>query len=46
LLVNSPGWRRAFGSGVGVLLTASLIPPLAARLRADERLSRAEPGAE
>src|SRR5262249_27078699 len=38
LLVNSLGWALAFRSGVGVLLTALLIPPLVARIRAEERL--------
>jgi protein-S-isoprenylcysteine O-methyltransferase Ste14 len=38
LLVNSLGWALAFRSGVGVLLTALLIPPLIARIRAEERL--------
>jgi protein-S-isoprenylcysteine O-methyltransferase Ste14 len=34
LLVNSLGWGLAFRSGVGVLLTALLIPPLLARIGA------------
>jgi len=38
LLVNSLGWALAFRSVVGVLLTALLIPPLVARIRAEERL--------
>ncbi len=46
LLVNSLGWGLAFHSGVGVLLTALLIPPLVARIRAEERLLRAQFGAE
>jgi protein-S-isoprenylcysteine O-methyltransferase Ste14 len=46
LLVNSLGWALAFRSGVGVLLTALLIPPLLARIRAEERLLRAQFGAE
>src|SRR6516164_11245944 len=32
LLVNSLGWSLAFRSGVGVLLTAVLIPPLLVRI--------------
>jgi protein-S-isoprenylcysteine O-methyltransferase Ste14 len=44
LLVNSLGWGLAFRSGVGVLLTALLIPPLIARIRAEERLLRAQFG--
>ena len=46
LLVNSLGWGLAFRSGVGVLLPALLIPPLLARIRAEERLLRAQFGAE
>lgn len=46
LLVNSLGWGLAFRSGVGVLLTALLIPPLFARIRAEERLLRTQFGAE
>jgi len=44
LLVNSLGWALAFRSGVGVLLTVLLIPPLLARIRAEERLLRAQFG--
>ncbi len=46
LLVNSLGWALAFRSGVGVLLTALLIPPLLARISAEERLLRSQFGAE
>jgi protein-S-isoprenylcysteine O-methyltransferase Ste14 len=46
LLVNSLGWALAFRSGVGLLLTALLIPPLLARIRAEERLLRTQFGAE
>jgi len=46
LLVNSLGWALAFRSGVGVLLTALTIPPLIARIRAEERLLRAQFGDE
>jgi protein-S-isoprenylcysteine O-methyltransferase Ste14 len=46
LLVNSLGWALAFRSGVGVLLTALLIPPLLARIGAEERLLRTQFGAE
>jgi len=38
LLVNSLGWGLAFRSGVGVLVTALMIPPLLARIRAEERM--------
>lgn len=46
LLVNSLGWGLAFRSGVGVLLTALIIPPIIARIRAEERLLRTHFGAE
>jgi protein-S-isoprenylcysteine O-methyltransferase Ste14 len=46
LLVNSLGWALAFRSGVGVLLTAFTIPPLLARIRAEEGLLRAQFGAD
>jgi protein-S-isoprenylcysteine O-methyltransferase Ste14 len=46
LLVNSLGWALAFRSGVGVLLTALIVPPLLARIRAEEALLRAQFGGE
>jgi protein-S-isoprenylcysteine O-methyltransferase Ste14 len=46
LLVNSLGWVLAFRSGVGLLITALTIPPLVARIRAEERLLRTQFGAE
>ncbi len=46
LLVTSLGWALAFRSGVGVLLTASLLLPLVARIRAEEQLLRQHFGAE
>jgi protein-S-isoprenylcysteine O-methyltransferase Ste14 len=46
LLVNSLGWALAFRSGVGVLLTALLIPPLVARIRAEEGLLCSQFGGE
>jgi protein-S-isoprenylcysteine O-methyltransferase Ste14 len=46
LLINSLGWGLAFRSGVGVLLTALLILPLLARIRAEERLLRTQFGDE
>ena len=45
LLVNSLGWALAFRSGVGVLLTTFLVPPLLARIHAEERLLRSQFGA-
>jgi protein-S-isoprenylcysteine O-methyltransferase Ste14 len=38
LLINSLGWSLAFRSGVGVILTMLLIPPLLARISAEENL--------
>ncbi len=38
LLVNSLGWGLAFRSAIGVLLTALLVAPIVARIRAEERL--------
>src|SRR5215468_6279865 len=38
LLVSSLGWALAFRSMVGVLLTVLTIPPLIARIHAEERL--------
>ena len=46
LLVNSLGWALAFRSGIGVLLTALTIPPLLARMRAEEALLRTHFGGE
>jgi protein-S-isoprenylcysteine O-methyltransferase Ste14 len=46
LLINSLGWALAFRAGVGVLLTALIVPVLIARIRAEERLLRTQFGAE
>jgi protein-S-isoprenylcysteine O-methyltransferase Ste14 len=46
LLVNLLGWGLAFRSSVGVLLTALTIPPLLARIGAEEKLLRTEFGDE
>jgi protein-S-isoprenylcysteine O-methyltransferase Ste14 len=46
LLVLSLGWGLAFRSGVGVLLAALIIPPLLARIGAEEKLLREHFGAE
>jgi protein-S-isoprenylcysteine O-methyltransferase Ste14 len=46
LLVNSLGWALAFRSWVGVLLTVLLLPPLLARIRAEETLLRKQFGGE
>jgi protein-S-isoprenylcysteine O-methyltransferase Ste14 len=46
LLVGSLGWALAFRSALGVLLTALLIPPLLARIDAEERLLRTQFGDE
>jgi len=45
LLVNSLGWGLAFRSGVGVLVTALLLLPLLARIRAEEALLSSQFGA-
>jgi protein-S-isoprenylcysteine O-methyltransferase Ste14 len=46
LLVMLLGWALAFRSSLGVLLTILIIPPLIARMSAEERLLRSEFGAE
>lgn len=46
LLISSLGWVLAFRSGVGVLLTAALIPPLIARMKAEEKLLQSQFGAD
>lgn len=46
LLVTSVGWALAFRSVVGVLLALSLLIPLTARMKAEERLLREHFGAE
>jgi len=46
LLISSLGWALAFRSGVGVVLVSTLLVPLLARIRAEERLLREHFGAE
>ena len=46
MLVNSLGWALAFRSIAGVILTALFLPPLLARIRAEERLLRSQFGNE
>lgn len=46
LLINSVGWSLAFRSVVGLLLTALILVPLLARIRAEEALLQSEFGAE
>jgi protein-S-isoprenylcysteine O-methyltransferase Ste14 len=46
LVVGSLGWSLAFRSGVGIVLTALLIPVLVARINAEERLLRGHFGDE
>jgi protein-S-isoprenylcysteine O-methyltransferase Ste14 len=46
LILNALGWVLAFRSGVGLLLTALLVPPLLARMRAEEALLRAHFGSD
>lgn len=44
LLVSSLGWALAFRSGIGILLAAFMVPPLIARIHAEEKLLRAHFG--
>jgi len=44
LLVNSLGWALAFRSVIGILLTALTIPPLLARISAEETLLKSQFG--
>jgi len=46
LLVSSLGWALAFRSGMGVALVACLIPPLLARIKAEENLLSSQFGAD
>ena len=46
LLISTLGWALAFRSGLGALLAALLIPPLVARIAAEEKLLAAQFGAE
>jgi len=46
LLISSLGWGLAFHSGAGVLLAALLVPPLVARIQAEERLLGAQFGGQ
>jgi len=46
LLISLVGWSLAFRSGVGLLLTALIVPPLIARIHAEERLLRSQFSAE
>jgi len=40
LVISSLGWALAFRSGVGIVLTLCLLPPLIARIHAEEKLLR------
>lgn len=44
LLISAFGWGLAFNTAVGVLLALANIPPLVARMNAEERLLRSEFG--
>jgi protein-S-isoprenylcysteine O-methyltransferase Ste14 len=46
LLIMLAGWALAFRSGVGLILTALILPPLVARMHSEERLLRSEFGRE
>ena len=45
-LVNALGWALVFRSLVGVLLAALMIPPIVARIHAEEAMLRSQFGAE
>jgi len=45
-IIFSLGWALAFRAGAGVLLAALLVPPLLARIRAEEKLLRDQFGDE
>jgi len=44
LLINSVGWSLVFPSGLGLILTLLLIPPVLARINAEEKLLHAQFG--
>lgn len=46
LLIMLLGWAFGFRSGIGVLMVAAMVPPLIARMHAEERLLSSEFGAE
>jgi len=46
LLINSLGWSLAFRSVAGLVLTALLVPPLIARIHAEEKLLQSQFGDE
>lgn len=46
MLITALGWALAFRSGVGVLLTLLLLPPLVVRIRAEEAMLRSQFGDE
>jgi protein-S-isoprenylcysteine O-methyltransferase Ste14 len=46
MLIGTVGWALAFRAGVGVVLAALLLPPLIARMRAEEALLGERFGAE
>ena len=46
LLIGTIGWGLAFRAGVGLLLAVLLVPPLIARIHAEERLLQSQFGDE
>ena len=46
LLICTLGWALAFRSGIGIMLTALMLPPLIARMHSEERLLGETFGAE
>jgi protein-S-isoprenylcysteine O-methyltransferase Ste14 len=45
-IINTLGWALAFRSGVGVILAVLHIPPIVARIRAEEAMLRTQFGAQ
>jgi len=46
VIITTAGWSLAFRAGVGLLLAAMLIPPLVARMNAEEQLLQSQFGGE
>jgi protein-S-isoprenylcysteine O-methyltransferase Ste14 len=46
MVVALAGWSLAFRAGVGLVLTALILPPLVVRMHAEERLLRSQFGGE
>jgi len=46
LMLGAIGFALAFRSGIGILIAASMLPPLISRMNAEERLLSSHFGAE